>query len=151
MIRNRSVPCDVVLPHLFYSNVAEAVSWLNRNFGFIERYRYGAPDRPSGAQMCLGSAHIMLAAARPGRATPAQIGASTQSLTVFVPDVDRHFERTKAAGAMIVEELNETCYGERQYGVEDFEGHRWLFSQHVRDLSPDEWGATLAGAGGISD
>jgi uncharacterized glyoxalase superfamily protein PhnB len=29
-------------------------------------------------------------------------------------------------------------YGEKQYGVEDLEGHRWLFSQHVRDVSPEE-------------
>jgi uncharacterized glyoxalase superfamily protein PhnB len=36
-------------------------------------------------------------------------------------------------------------YGEKQYGVEDLEGHRWLFSQHVRDVSPEEWGAKVAG------
>jgi uncharacterized glyoxalase superfamily protein PhnB len=44
-----------------------------------------------------------------------------------------------------VEELNETFYGERQYGAEDLEGHHWLFSRHARDVSPDEWGATIAG------
>jgi uncharacterized glyoxalase superfamily protein PhnB len=37
-----------------------------------------------------------------------------------------------------------TVYGERQYGVEDLGGHRWLFSQHAWDLSPDEWGAQIA-------
>jgi hypothetical protein len=34
-------------------------------------------------------------------------------------------------------------YGERQYGVEDLDGHLWLFSRHARDLSPDEWGAVI--------
>jgi uncharacterized glyoxalase superfamily protein PhnB len=63
---------------------------------------------------------------------------------VFVDDVDAHYEKTKSAGATVVEELHETIYGERQYGVEDLEGHRWLFSQHARDLSPGEWGATVA-------
>ncbi|MDQ3327354.1 MAG: hypothetical protein M3506_02365 [Chloroflexota bacterium] len=43
-----------------------------------------------------------------------------------------------------MEDLNETAYGERQYGVEDLEGHRWLFLQHVRDMDPGEWGATIA-------
>ena len=94
--------------------------------------------------MYLDSAYIMLKRARPGSASPAQIGQVTQSLTVFVHDVDAHFKRTKSAGAMIVEQLHETCYGERQYGVEDFEGHHWLFSQHARDVSPDEWGAAVA-------
>ena len=32
----------------------------------------------------------------------------------------------------------------RQYGAEDLDGHHWLFSQHIRDVSPSEWGATLA-------
>ena len=80
-----------------------------------------------------------------GTASPARIGYRTQSLTVFVEDIDAHFERTKSAGARIVEELQETWYGERQYGVEDLEGHRWLFSQHVRDVPPQEWGAEIAG------
>jgi uncharacterized glyoxalase superfamily protein PhnB len=85
-------------------------------------------------------------ARRPGRATPAQVGHQTQSLTVFVDDVDAHFERAKAAGVKIVEDLHETVYGERQYGAEDLEGDRWLFSRHARDVSPDEWGATIAGS-----
>jgi len=37
-------------------------------------------------------------------------------------------------------------YGELQYGVEDFAGHHWLFSRHARDVSPDEWGATIVEA-----
>jgi len=41
------------------------------------------------------------------------------------------------------EELHEAIYGERQYGVEDLDGHRWLFSQHARDVGPEAWGATV--------
>ena len=138
------MPADTVLPHIICQNVVDALAWLTRTFGFTEHYRYGEPGGPvSGAQMYLGNAHIMLSA-RSGGASPAQPGHRTQYLTVFVEDVDAHYERTKSAGARIVEELNETCYGERQYGVEDLEGHRWLFSQHVRDVSPDEWGAAIA-------
>jgi uncharacterized glyoxalase superfamily protein PhnB len=142
MLKNRSVPANVILPHLTYENVADALAWLTRAFGFTEHYRYGDVD---GAQMHLGDAWIMLSRARPGRASPAQAGCYTQSLTVFVDDVDAHFERAKSAGARIVEDLHETAYGERQYGVEDLEGHPWLFSQHARNVSPDEWGATMAG------
>ena len=63
---------------------------------------------------------------------------------MFVLDVDTHFRKAKSAGAKIVEDLNETCYGERQYEAEDLGGHHWLFSQHARDLSPDEWGAKVS-------
>ena len=145
-MRNRSVPADTVLPHITYANVARAMAWLSRTFGFAEHYRYGDEDgQPSGAQMHLGDAWIMLNSAQTGAATPAQLGYGTQSLTVFVNDVDAHFQRAKSAGARIVEDLHKTVYGERQYGVEDLDGHHWLFSQHARDVSPDEWGATIAG------
>jgi uncharacterized glyoxalase superfamily protein PhnB len=144
MIKNRSVPADIILPHLVYQDVDAAVAWLTSTFGFIEHYRYGDPADPEGAQLHLGDAWIMLTRARPDRVSPSQIGAGTQSLTIFVEDVDDHFTRAKSAGAKIVEELHETEYGERQYGVEDLEGHHWLFSRHARDVSPDAWGATLA-------
>jgi uncharacterized glyoxalase superfamily protein PhnB len=144
MMKNRSVPTDIILPHLVYRDVAQATEWLVRVFGFVEHYHYcGDGGEISGAQLCLGEAWIMISGPRPGRTSPAELGASTQSLTVFVPDVDAHFANTKEAGAKIVEDLNETVYGERQYGVEDLDGHLWLFSRHARDLSPDEWGAVI--------
>jgi uncharacterized glyoxalase superfamily protein PhnB len=141
-MKNRSVPVDTLLPHVVYQDVAGAIAWLTATFGFVEHYHYGDPAQ--GAQMHLGDAWIMLTGARIGRAAPTQAGAWTQSLTVFVEDVDAHFEKSKAAGATIVEELNETMYGERQYAVEDLEGHHWLFSRHAKDVAPGEWGAVVA-------
>jgi len=134
-----------LLPHVVYQDVAEAIVWLTKTFGFSEHYRYGEPGGPvSGAQMHLANAWIMLKRARPGSASPAQLGYGTQSLTVFLEDVDAHFQKAKSAGAKIVEDLHETEYGERQYGAEGLAGHHWLFSRHARDISPDEWGATVS-------
>jgi uncharacterized glyoxalase superfamily protein PhnB len=143
MLTNRSVPVDTVLPHVTYKNLPEAMDWLSRTFGIVEHYRYGDPV--SGAQVQLGNAYIMVRAARGDYRSPAELGFGNQSLTIFVEDVERHFEHSKAAGANIVEDLHETEYGELQYGVEDLEGHHWLFSRHARDVSPDAWGATIAG------
>lgn len=144
MIENRSVPPDTILPHIMYKDVAEALAWLCKTFGFIEHYRYGDPSGPiSGVQVHLGNAWIMLKRAPSGAATPAQLGYGTQNLTVFVDDLEVHFQRAKAAGVKILEELHETVYGELQYAAEDLDGHHWLFSRHARDLSPDEWGATI--------
>ncbi len=61
----------------------------------------------------------------------------------IVDDVDAHYERAKAAGAIIVEEPHETINREFQYCPEDLERHRWVFSRHARDLSPEDWGANL--------
>jgi uncharacterized glyoxalase superfamily protein PhnB len=113
-MKNRSVPVDTVLPHVLYKDVVAAIDW------------------------------IMVKAAKPGSSSPAQLGYGTQSLTIFVNDVDAHYRKVKSSGARIAEQLNQTVYGELQYGVFDLDGHHWLFSQHAKDLSPDSWGAKIA-------
>lgn len=95
--------------------------------------------------MHLGHAWIMLASSRPDRASPSRLGHQTQSLTVFVENIDVHYQKAKSAGAKIVEELHESEYGQRQYGAEDHEAHHWVFSKRVGDVSPEEWGAAIAG------
>jgi uncharacterized glyoxalase superfamily protein PhnB len=139
--KNRSVPADVVVPHVVYRDLAEAIPWLERAFGFREHFRYGGG--PSGAQMFAGEAVIMVRQQRDGERTPREAGLGTQSLTIFVEDVDGHYARTKAAGAKIVEEPHETEYGEYQYGAEDLDGHHWLFARHATDRTPEEWGAVV--------
>jgi len=142
-MRNRSAPVDVILPHVSYRNVAEAMAWLTRVFGFEEHYRYGVDgDRVSGAQMHLGEAYVMVRM-RVGE-TPAELGFGSQSLTVFVEDVEWHHARAKVEGATIVEEPHETEYGEFQYAALDLDGHHWLFSRHARDVAPEDWGAVVA-------
>ncbi|HKF50215.1 MAG TPA: VOC family protein [Terracidiphilus sp.] len=139
---NRSVPVDTVLPHLVYRDVEEAMAWLTRVFGFQEYYHYGNPA--GGAMMRAGTAFLMVDRPRREEKLPAQLGYGTQSLTIFVDDVEQHYERAKAAGAEIVEEPHETEYGEFQYAVLDLAGHHWLFSRHARDIDPTQWGASVA-------
>lgn len=134
------MPANLVLPHVVYSDVARAIEYLGKTFGFREHYRYG--DN-AGAQLYLGEAYIMIRSSREDSDSPARAGRWTQSLTIFVDDVDAHHRAAKAVGANIVEELHETMYGERQYGAVDHEGHPWLFSQHARNVDPAEWGAKV--------
>ena len=142
MPKNRSVMADIILPHIVYQDLPQAIAWLSRVFGFTEHYRYGKP--PSGAQLLLGDACIMVNQAKPGQSSPAQLGYGTQSVTVFVDDVEGQFERARAAGAKVLETPHETAYGEFQCAFEDLDGHRWLFSRHEKDTSPEAWGAIVA-------
>lgn len=145
MIYNRSVPPDTLLPHVCYRNVEDALVWLNKAFGFVEHYRYCEPGgRVSGTQVHLGNAWIMLRTVDSRGATPENLGYGTQSLTVFIDDVEAHYQRAKSAGARIVEEPHETVYGEFQYAAHDLDGHHWLFSRHASDHAPEEWGAVVA-------
>jgi uncharacterized glyoxalase superfamily protein PhnB len=142
LIANRSLPMDTLLPHIRYRDLEKAIVWLGQAFGFVEHYRYGSPM--SGAQIRAGKAWIMAKQARPEDRTPKELGFGTQSLTIFMEDIEAHFQRAKSAGVTIVEELHETVYGELQYAAEDLEGHHWLFSRHAKDLSPEEWGAMVS-------
>jgi uncharacterized glyoxalase superfamily protein PhnB len=142
MIFNRSVPVDSILPHVTYKDLPRALEWLTRTFGFVEHYRWGDPV--SGAQLRHGHAWLMINAIKsPLQITPAELGYGTQSLTIFVEDVENHYAHTRTAGANIVEELHETVYGELQYGVRDLEGHLWLFSRHAQNVDPAAWGAKV--------
>jgi uncharacterized glyoxalase superfamily protein PhnB len=64
-MKNRSVPTHIVLPHIVYRNVAQAIAWLWEAFGFAEHYRYGeAEGMPSflSFAMRLLAAEVRIAA-----------------------------------------------------------------------------------------
>ena len=131
MVLNRSAPRAIVVPILVYEDVTAAIEWLCSAFGFIERLRAGAPGGVvSHAQLTVGDGAIMLgrqgAEFRPPRA-----GEVNQYVTVHVDDVDRHYERSKAYGAIIVKAPMNMPFGERQYTAHDLGGHRWTFSQSI--------------------
>ena len=131
MIMNRSMPPSIVIPELAYPDVREAVDWLCRSFGFVERLRIG--DHRAQLLFGLGSVNVT----RQGG------NSSVSSLLVRVDDIDNHYERTAQSGAGILSPPADYPYGERQYTVEDLAGHRWTFSQTIADIDPKAWGGTL--------
>src|SRR5688572_6834473 len=59
--------------------------------------------------------------------SPASLGASTHCMAVMVDDVDRHHERSAAAGATVVYPPKNMPYGVREYAARDLEGGLWSF------------------------
>jgi uncharacterized glyoxalase superfamily protein PhnB len=138
-MKNRSVPVDTVLPHVRYRDLPTAIDWLVKHFGFVEQYHYtdSATGQICGAQLRLANAYVMVHPVKvPNASAPVE-------LTIFFDDVDAHHRKVKATGIRLAEQLHETVYGELQYAVQDLEGHLWIFSQHAKDLSPDQWGAKI--------
>ena len=82
----------------------------------------------------------LLMLAKPGAdfRSPRRLGAATSLVHVYVDDLHAHYERAKAAGAVIRSEPTEKPYGTIQYSAVDPEGHLWLFSEQVRTPDP-EW------------
>jgi len=128
---NRSVPPCPVIPVLRYPDPAAAADWLAKAFGFTVRLRI-ANHR---IQMRAGEGCFTI---REGDALPNQ----SCIVQVRIEDVPAHCERARNAGAKILTEPVEHIYGERQYNAEDFYGHRWDFTETIRDVEPESWGGT---------
>jgi len=63
----------------------------------------------------------------------------------LVPDVDDHFERARSEGAQILAPPQDQPWGLRDYEAVDLEGRLWNFSQRLRVVEPEEWGADRVG------
>ncbi|MGO9151614.1 VOC family protein [Mycobacterium sp.] len=137
MKHNRSIPPVTVIPVLVYPDVRAAVDWLTAAFGFAERVRIGERHR---AQMSIGADGAVIVADVASQRQPPQANIVTHEIKVRVDDVDAQFERARAAGARVLEPPTDREYGERECTVEDLAGHRWQFSETLRDVSPEEFG-----------
>lgn len=142
MIGNRSVPTATVIPVLVYPDVRAAVAWLADVFGFVERVRVGDAHR---SQLQIGVDGAMIVADVNGEQQPPQPHTTTHIIKVRVEDVDAQFERARSGGARVLQEPTEYEYGERECTVEDLAGHRWQFTQTLRDVAPEDLG--LGGTG----
>ena len=129
---------------LVYDHANVAIDWLVRAFGFeIQLKIEGEGGRIEHSELVLGGGLITVGdskdPARPWRKSPGELGgANTQTLAIYVDDVEAHCERARAAGAKIVGEPKTTDYGEgywidRSYEAVDLEGHHWWFMQRIRD------------------
>lgn len=57
-----------------------------------------------------------------------------------VDDVDAVLAAARHAGALVVETSRDHEYGERQAALTDPFGHRWMLTQTLHDVDPQEWG-----------
>jgi uncharacterized glyoxalase superfamily protein PhnB len=133
---NRSIPASSVIPVLVYPDVRAAVEWLGAAFGFVEHVQIGEDHR---AQLGFGDGAVIVADVGSERRAP-QPDGETHSVMVRVEEANAHCEQARAHGATILMEPTDFPYGERQYRAEDLAGHRWTFSQTLRDVAPEEWG-----------
>jgi uncharacterized glyoxalase superfamily protein PhnB len=132
MRENRSMPASTVIPVLGYPDVGAAIDWLCSTFGFSLRLRI-ANHR---AQLNVGDGAIVVTE------QSGPVSKDSQSVMVRVENVDSHHDHTVQHGARVLDPPADYPFGERQYVVEDFAGHRWTFSQSVADVDPKDWGGT---------
>ncbi len=132
---------------LYYEDAVAAIEWLCKAFDFEVRMKIeGEAGSIVHSELTYGEGLIMVGDAKGKSHGPSPLpyksprsldGSVTQSLCVFVEDVDAHCEHARAAGAKIIDEPTTHDYGEdhwadRTYRAEDIEGHHWWFMQRIR-------------------
>jgi uncharacterized glyoxalase superfamily protein PhnB len=131
-----------VVPMISYRDGIAAMEWLAEAFGFQAREQWLDDDGVlTHGEMAAGNGTIMLATPSPHYEGPRQHRLHCRSaaawssvpwivdgVLVYVPDVQEHRKRAKAAGAVLLSDIDEEPYG-RLYRAEDLEGHRWMFME----------------------
>lgn len=120
-------------PMLSYHDAGAAIDFLIDAFGFEELFRMEMPDGSIGhAEVGYDGLRVMLATEFPllGLESPRNADTRHSQLYVIVDDVDAHYQRARAAGAVIATAPSED-HGSRSYRVSDPEGHRWIFATPI--------------------
>lgn len=138
------------VPAVTYRDPKGAIAWLTEAFGFELTMAIegpgGDPAQSHYEMDCAGSGRIMIGAAWEDRmVSPLDVARhNTQIVHVRIDsDVDAHCATARAAGGEVVMEPADQFYGDRVYRVVDHEGHCWVFSQPVREVSRAEAEAAI--------
>lgn len=141
---------QVFTSSVHYKDPKAALAWLEQAFGFeVTMAIEGPPDAPEMCHYemsCAGKGRLMVGAewAEWGASPASRGGKCSQTVHVDLPGgLDAHCEQARVAGAVIEAEPAEQFYGDRTYRAVDPEGHRWTFSEHVRDVTRAEAEAAL--------
>ncbi|HEX7813859.1 VOC family protein [Dyella sp.] len=127
---------STIIPGMRYRDARSMIDWLCKAFGFEKHAVYEENGHIVHAQLTYGNGMIMLGEIHDDAfgkrfAQPSDIGGrETQCACVIVADCKAHYERAKAAGAIIIDEYAEKEYGGAGYGCSDPEGHLWWFGSY---------------------
>jgi uncharacterized glyoxalase superfamily protein PhnB len=126
-----------IIPTFRYKDAHKGIEWLVQAFGFQKRAVFDGPNGTvAHAELTLGNGMIMLGSASnqggsANMALPEEIGGrQTMAPYLIVPDATAVHEQAKAAGAVIVMELQEMSYGGKAFACTDPEGFHWSFGEY---------------------
>jgi uncharacterized glyoxalase superfamily protein PhnB len=130
---------------VYYQDPAGAIDWLCDAFGFELRLKVeGDAGEIVHSELTYGEGMIMVGGNGGKEAwqvrmkSPKDVGgANTQSICIFVDDVDAHCAHARTRGAEILREPATSDYGDdywsdRSYGALDPDGHIWWFMQRLK-------------------
>ncbi|WP_261569460.1 VOC family protein [Frankia gtarii] len=137
-------------PYLCVADAAAAIEFYTAVLGATERVRMPGPGGKLGhAELDLGDSVLMLSDEFPevGALSPASVGGSPVTISLYVEDVDATYDRALAAGATAVRPVADQFYGDRSGQFTDPFGHRWSIASRIEEVPPQEVAARMAAMG----
>lgn len=136
-----------IMPFMYIEGAARAVEFYKRVFGATVLMR---DEEPSGivshAMLKMGDTTVMLSDPTSADVkqndvhglsrTPRSYGGSPVHLYIYVADVDDVVRRAIAAGAKVIDEVEDKDWGDRCGGIEDPYGHVWFVGTPLKDVRP---------------
>jgi uncharacterized glyoxalase superfamily protein PhnB len=138
MVKNPPEGMPRLTPYLYYNDLAAALEWLGKAFGFAERMKIPGEDGAlMHAEVALKDCVVMMGPpSQESETVSAQdLPGVSASLYVYVDDVDAHHAMAASAGAD-PGELQDMFWGDRMYAVRDLEGHHWTFATAKKEPAP---------------
>ncbi len=140
-----SQPCPkgfhTITPSLTVRNAAQAIDFYKKALGAEERVRMTGPDgKIAHAEILIGDSVVFLADENPafGNKSPETLGGASSALYLYVPDVDKSFQRAVDAGGKSNMPVMDMFWGDRLGHFVDPFGHGWTLATHTQDLTEAE-------------
>lgn len=150
---------STIIPTLRYHDAHAAIDWLVRVFGFSRQAVFEGPNNTvAHAQLTRGQGMVMLGSVTPDTGSDNTYarrwidvketgGRETVGLCIIADSDDdcmAMYNRAKAEGVEIVQELTSPEYGGKSFSCTDPEGHIWWVGSY------NPWGGHEAGAEGTA-
>ena len=133
---------STIIPTLRYHDAHAAIDWLESVLGFTRKAVYEGPNKTvAHAELTRGRGMVMLGSVTDADTAYARRwidlketgGRETSGFYVITESDDECvavYERAKAAGAKIVQELTSPSYGGKSFTCCDPEGHAWSLGSY---------------------
>jgi PhnB protein len=122
-----------ITPSFCVDGAQKFINFLKEVFAAEDRFKMDGPGgKVMHAELNIGDSAVMVSDVMP------QWPAKSNSLYVYVDDVDATYQRALKAGATSVRAPENAFYGDRTSAVQDPFGNTWGIATHVEDVPPDE-------------
>ena len=130
-----------LFPRLVVRDAAAAIDYYCEALGATELARYAEPTGTIvHAEIQVGDDVFSVTEEAGGdlNRSPSSLAGSPVLLTLVVDDASATGDAMVAAGAEVVIPIEDRYYGRREGRLRDPEGHLWIISQGLEDLTDDE-------------